>query len=148
MVGLCEGGNEPPGSLKANIGIPATPIACRLLKIESHLVEVNIQDKEILRAAKMEDGAKITHIHRFKKRSINQDGTGNRTQGLSTLRAECSFQLSYAGTRSTVPAKLSSLYPQWPTTCILDIYRSLYSGPPKLLALSTGICGLYSIDDG
>ncbi|XP_069704284.1 uncharacterized protein [Periplaneta americana] len=49
--------------------------------------------------------------------------TGNRTQDVSTLRAERSFQLSYAGTRCTVPAELSSLYHQWPTTCNLDIYR-------------------------
>ncbi|XP_069696951.1 uncharacterized protein [Periplaneta americana] len=50
--------------------------------------------------------------------------TGNRTQDVSTLRAERSFQLSYAGTRCTVPAELSSLYHQWSTTCNLDIYRS------------------------
>ncbi|XP_069677270.1 uncharacterized protein [Periplaneta americana] len=49
--------------------------------------------------------------------------TGNRTQDVSTLRAERSFQLSYAGTRCTVPAELSSLHHQWPTTCNLDIYR-------------------------
>ncbi|XP_069681375.1 uncharacterized protein [Periplaneta americana] len=49
--------------------------------------------------------------------------TGNRTQDVSTLRAERSFQLSYAGTRCTVPAERSSLYHQWPTTCNLDIYR-------------------------
>ncbi|KAJ4450600.1 hypothetical protein ANN_02026 [Periplaneta americana] len=32
-----------------------------------------------------------------------RSGTGNQTRDLSALRAECSFQLSYAGTRSTVP---------------------------------------------
>ncbi|KAJ4452123.1 hypothetical protein ANN_03640 [Periplaneta americana] len=39
-----------------------------------------------------------------------RSGTGNRTRDLSALRAEGSFQLSYAGTRSTVPVELLSLY--------------------------------------
>ncbi|KAJ4431846.1 hypothetical protein ANN_20452 [Periplaneta americana] len=54
-----------------------------------------------------------------------RSGHGNRTRDLSALHAERSFQLSYARTRSTLPAELSSvgyiLYRQWSTTCILDI---------------------------
>ncbi|KAJ4452103.1 hypothetical protein ANN_03619 [Periplaneta americana] len=111
MTGLCEGGNEPPGSLKA-----------------SALTSL-VQDI-------------MPELYGPSQCSVVLD-----TLLVAILRAVYRFKI-YREPRTLKYDKMFRAVSIWKKAETLPRSDRSTGGSPKLLALSTGLRGLYSYDDG